>query len=110
MAPLDIIQYQNKIIDKKSKDFVDLESLIKNKLSIDVGELYLMFDITCRYRLSVYVLVLLLALLGITLSLVSNAAGDSDELKQQSMEAFKQFNAMSEDQRNSAIKNMVIRI
>ncbi|MDW0164917.1 MAG: hypothetical protein QOK65_05960 [Nitrososphaeraceae archaeon] len=65
-----------------------------------------MFDNTCRYRLSVYVLVLQLALLGITLSLVSNAAGDSDELKQQSMEAFKQFNAMSEDQRNSAIKNM----
>lgn len=71
-----------------------------------MGELYLMFDNTCRYRLSVYVLVLQLALLGITLSLVSNAAGDSDELKQQSMEAFKQFNAMSEDQRNSAIKNM----
>ncbi|MDW0265023.1 MAG: hypothetical protein QOA06_07855 [Nitrososphaeraceae archaeon] len=65
-----------------------------------------MFDNTCRYRLSVYVLVLQLALLGITLSLVSNAAGDSDELKQQSMEAFKQFNAMSEVQRNSAIKNM----
>ena len=65
-----------------------------------------MFDNTCRYRLSVYVLVLQLALLGITLSLVSNAAGYSDELKQQSMEAFKQFNAMSEDQRNSAIKNM----
>ena len=71
-----------------------------------MGELYLMFDNTCRHRLSVYVLVLLLALLGITISLVSNAAGDSDELKQQSMEAFKQFNAMSEDQRNSAIKNM----
>ena len=71
-----------------------------------MGELYLMFDNTCRYRLSVYVLVLQLALLGITLSLVSNAVGDSDELKQQSMEAFKQFNAMSEDQRNSAIKNM----
>ena len=65
-----------------------------------------MFDNTCRHRLSVYVLVLLLALLGITLSLVSNAAGDSDGLKQQSMKAFKQFNAMSEDQRNSAIKNM----
>ncbi|MDW0243345.1 MAG: hypothetical protein QOD15_10070 [Nitrososphaeraceae archaeon] len=65
-----------------------------------------MFNNTCRYRLSAYVLVLQLALLGITLSLVSNAAGDSDELKQQSMEAFKQFNAMSEDQRNSAIKNM----
>ena len=71
-----------------------------------MGELYLMFDNTCRYRLSVYVLVLQLALLGITLSLVSNAAGDSDDLKQRSMEALKQFNAMTEDQRNSAIKNM----
>ncbi|MDW0284238.1 MAG: hypothetical protein QN785_03235, partial [Nitrososphaeraceae archaeon] len=61
---------------------------------------------THYYRLSGYVLVLLLALLGITLSLVSNAAEDSDKIKQESMEAFKQFNAMSEDQRNSAIKNM----
>ena len=69
-------------------------------------ELYLMFDNTCHNRLPVYVLVLLLALLGITLSLVSNAAGDSAELKQRSMEAFKQFKAMTEDQRNSAINNM----
>lgn len=69
-------------------------------------ELYLMFDNTCHNRLPSYVLVLLLALLGITLSLVSNAAGDSDELKQRSMEAFKQFKAMTEDQRNSAINNM----
>jgi hypothetical protein len=51
-----------------------------------------MFDNTHYHRLSVYVLVLLLALLGITLSLVSNAAEDSDKLKQESMEAFKQFN------------------
>ncbi|MGB8027605.1 MAG: hypothetical protein WCE95_08365 [Nitrososphaeraceae archaeon] len=65
-----------------------------------------MFDNTCHNRLPVYVLVLLLALLGITLSLVSNAAEDSDELKQRSMEAFKQFKAMTEDQRNSAINNM----
>jgi hypothetical protein len=50
--------------------------------------------------------VLLLALIGITLSLVYNVEGVSDELKQQSMEAYKQFNAMTEDQRNSAIKNM----
>lgn len=71
-----------------------------------MGELYLMFDNTFHNRLSVYVLVLLLALLGLTSSLVSNAAGDSDELKQRSMEAFKRFNAMTEDQRNSAIKNM----
>lgn len=65
-----------------------------------------MFDNTHFDRLSVSVFVLLLALLGITLSLVSNAAGDSDELKQRSMEAFKQFKAMTEDQRNSAINNM----
>lgn len=66
-----------------------------------------MFDNT-HYdnRLSVCVLVLLLALLGMTLSLISNAAEDSDELKQRSMEAFKQFDAMTEDQRNSVIKNM----
>gem|GEM_PF-312679 len=71
-----------------------------------MGELYLMFDNTHHDRLSVYVLVLLLALLGITLSLVSNAAEDSDDLKQRSIDALKQFNAMPEDQRNSAIKNM----
>ena len=65
-----------------------------------------MFENTHFDRLSVCVLILLLALLGITLSLVSNAAEDSDKLKQQSMEAFKQFNAMTEEQRNSAIKNM----
>jgi hypothetical protein len=87
-------------------EFVDLESLIKNKLYLLRGEFYLMLDNTRHDRLSVCVLVLLLALLGITLSLVSNAAEDSDELKQRSMEAFKRFNAMTEDQRNSAIKNM----
>lgn len=65
-----------------------------------------MFGNTYHIRLSVYVLVLLFALVGITLSLVSNAAEDSDELKQQSMEAFNKFNAMTEDQRNSAINNM----
>ncbi len=66
-----------------------------------------MFDNT-HYdnRLSVCVLVLLLALLGMTVSLVSNAAEGSDELKQRSMEVFKQFNAMTEEQRNSEIKNM----
>ena len=66
----------------------------------------LMFDNTRHNRLSFYVLVLLSALLGITLSLDTNATEDSDELKQQSMEAYKQFNAMTEDQRNSAITNM----
>ena len=65
-----------------------------------------MFDNILHNRLSVYVLVLLSSLLGITLTLVSNAAEDSDELKKQSMEAYKQFNAMTEDQRNSAINNM----
>jgi len=65
-----------------------------------------MFENTHFDRLSVCVLILLLALLGITLSFLSNAAEDSDELKQRSMEAYKQFNAMTEDQRNSAIKNM----
>lgn len=65
-----------------------------------------MFDNTHYRRLSVYVLVLLLALLGITLSPASNAAEDSDKLKQESMEAFKQFNDMTEEQRNSALQNM----
>jgi len=45
-------------------------------------------------------------LLGLTLYLVSVAAEDSGELKQQSMQAYKQFNAMTEQQKNSAIKNM----
>ncbi|MGI0033289.1 MAG: hypothetical protein ACRD97_08470 [Nitrososphaeraceae archaeon] len=65
-----------------------------------------MFENVHYDKLSVCVLVLLLALLGITLSLVSIFAEDSDQLKQRSMEAYKQFNAMTEDQRNSAIKNM----
>jgi hypothetical protein len=58
------------------------------------------------HRLSIYGLVLALALLGITLSLVSNAAEDTDKLKQESMEAFKLFNNMSEEQRNTAMKTM----
>ena len=65
-----------------------------------------MFDNTHFDRLSVSVFVLLLALLGITLSLHSNAAEGIDDLKNRSMEAYKQFNAMTEDQRNSEIKNM----
>jgi len=65
-----------------------------------------MFDNTHFDRLSVCVFVLLLALLGITLSLHSIAAEGFDDLKNQSMEAYKQYNAMTEDQRNSAIKNM----
>lgn len=58
------------------------------------------------HRLSVCGLVLVLALLGITLSLVANAAEDSEKLKQESMDAFKQFNNMSEEQRNSAMQTM----
>lgn len=65
-----------------------------------------MFDNICYHRLSVYGLVLVLTLLGITLSLVSSVAEDSDKLKQESMDAFKQFNNMSEEQRNSAMKTM----
>jgi hypothetical protein len=65
-----------------------------------------MFESTHFDRLSVCVFVLLLALLGITLSLHSTAAEDFDVLKNRSMDAYKQFNAMTEDQRNSAIKNM----
>lgn len=65
-----------------------------------------MFDNIHFDRLSVCVFVLLLALLGITLSLHSIAAQGFDDLKNRSMEAYKQFNAMTEDQRNLAIKNM----
>jgi hypothetical protein len=65
-----------------------------------------MFDNTYYHRLSVCGLVLVLALLGITLSLVSSAAENSDNLKQESMDAFKQFNNMSEEQRNSAMQTM----
>ena len=66
-----------------------------------------MFDNDNTYhRLSVCGLVLALALLGITLSLVANAAEDSEKLKQESMDAFKQFNNMSEEQRNSAMQTM----
>ena len=65
-----------------------------------------MFEDTRYVRLSMCALVLMFALLAITLSLVSYAAEGSDELKQRSMQAYKQFNAMTEDQRNSAIGNM----
>lgn len=58
------------------------------------------------HRLSIYGLILLFALLGITLSLVSSAAEDPDELKQESIDAFKQFNNMSEEQRISATQTM----
>ena len=64
-----------------------------------------MFD-TRYVRLSICALVLGLGLVGITLYLGSIAAEDSGELKQQSMQAYKQFNSMTEQQKNSAIKNM----
>lgn len=63
-------------------------------------------DNTHYHRLWVYGLVLALVLLGITLSLDSNAAEDTDKLTNESMDAFKQFNNMSEEQRNSAVQNM----
>jgi hypothetical protein len=70
-----------------------------------MGELYFMFD-TCYVRMSMCALVLGLGLVGTTLYLVSIAADDSGELKQKAMQAYKQFNAMTEQQKNSAIKNM----
>lgn len=70
-----------------------------------MGELYFMFD-TRYVRMSMCALVLGLGLVGTTLYLVSIAADDSGELKQKAMQAYKQFNAMTEQQKNSAIKNM----
>ena len=65
-----------------------------------------MFENTHNDNLSMYVLILLLAFLGISLPLLSYAQ-DSDEFsKQRSMEAFKEFNAMTEDQKNLALNNM----
>lgn len=65
-----------------------------------------MFDNTHYHKLSLYGLVLVLALLGITLSLLASAAEDSDKMKQESMDAFEQFSNMSEEQRNSAMQSM----
>ncbi|HEY6949264.1 MAG TPA: hypothetical protein VI146_01540 [Nitrososphaeraceae archaeon] len=65
-----------------------------------------MFKNTSYEQMSTCALVLMLVLLGISLSLVSSAAEDSNEIKQRSMQAYKQFNAMTEQQKNSAIKNM----
>ena len=70
-----------------------------------MGELYFMFD-TRYVRMSMCALVLGLGLVGTTLYLVSIAADDSGELKQKAMQAYKQFNAMTEQQKNSVIKNM----
>lgn len=67
-----------------------------------------MFENAHNDKLSINVLILLLAFLGISLPLLSYAQdSDDDEFsKQQSMEAFKEFNAMTEDQKNLAINNM----
>lgn len=65
-----------------------------------------MFDSTWKYRSSICVLNLLMALLGISLSFPSYAGEDSEDIKQRAIEAFKQFNAMTEDQRNLAVNNM----
>jgi hypothetical protein len=47
-----------------------------------------------------------MALLGISLSFPLYAGQDSEDIKQRAMEAFEQFNAMTEDQRNSTVNNM----
>jgi hypothetical protein len=65
-----------------------------------------MFDNDHNNKLSIYVLILLLPLLGITLPLLSNAQNSEEFNKQQSMEAFEEFSAMTEDQKNLAINNM----
>jgi hypothetical protein len=60
-----------------------------------------------HYRcLSDYGLVLVLTLLGITLSLVASATEDSEKMKQESMDAFKQFSNMSDKQKNSTMQYM----
>jgi len=80
--------------------------LVKKTLSIDIGELCVMFDKTQCGILLVCVLVLLLAFFAITLPFFVYATQDTDQLKQRSMEAFKQFEAMTEDQRNLTLPNM----
>lgn len=65
-----------------------------------------MFDNEHNDMVSIYVLILLLAFLGITFPLLSYAQDSAEFNKQQSMEAFKEFNAMTEEQKNLAISNM----
>lgn len=65
-----------------------------------------MFDKTHSEILLVCVLVLSLALFVITSPIFLYATQDTDQLKQRSMEAFKQFEAMTEDQRNLTLPNM----
>lgn len=67
-----------------------------------------MFASSHKDKLSIRVLIFPLVLLGISLPLLSYAqiSNDNESSKQQSMEAFKKFNAMTEDQKNLAINNM----
>lgn len=65
-----------------------------------------MFDNDHNDKVSIYVLILVMAFLGITLPLLSYAQDSGEFNKQQSMEAFKEFNAMTEEQKNLAINNM----
>ena len=65
-----------------------------------------MLDRNRREILLVCVSILLLALFGITLPFFLYATQDADQLKNRSMEAFKQFEAMPEDQRNLTLPNM----
>jgi len=65
-----------------------------------------MLDRNRREILLVCVSILLLALFVITLPFFLYATQDADQLKNRSMEAFKQFEAMPEDQRNLTLPNM----
>lgn len=47
-----------------------------------------------------------MALIGIWFSFPLSAGQDSEGIQWQAMEALKQFDAMTEDQRNSAVNNM----
>jgi hypothetical protein len=70
-------------------------------------EYSLMFDkIHCKISLK-FVSIILLILFGIAFPFFIHAASqDSDQLRQRSMEAFKQFEAMTADKRNLTILNM----
>ncbi len=65
-----------------------------------------MFDKIRLETFPVYLLIVLLALFVITSSLFVYATGDTDQLKQRSMEAYNQFEAMTEEQKNSTLPNM----
>ena len=77
----------------------------KKTLSIDVRELSVMFD-KVHCKILKCVLILLLTLFGIVFPFFTHAAQDSDQLTQRSMEAFKQFEAMTPDKQNLTLPNM----